>query len=59
MLLYTDIISEDEMFSDAFPVSAHRPSVRDNLHANVPLQQARGRYRLRGRLSVDHGQRRC
>jgi hypothetical protein len=59
MLLYSDIISEDEMFSDAFPVSALRPSARDDLHANVPLQQTRGRYRLRGRLSDDDDQRRC
>jgi hypothetical protein len=48
MLLYQDVLTEDEMFSDAFPMSVLRRSVRCYVSANVPLQQTGGQYRLRG-----------
>jgi hypothetical protein len=59
MLLYSDILTGDEMFSDAFPMFVPCRCVRCYSSVDIPLQQSRGRRRLRGRLCDDHGQRRC
>ena len=42
MLLYQDIITGDEMFSDAFPVSVLPRSMRCYFFVDIPLKQNRG-----------------
>lgn len=54
MLLYSDVLTGDEMFSDAFPVCVSRPKNRTS--TSPPPQQADRRHRLRGRLPNHHGQ---
>ena len=54
MLLYADVVSGDEMFSDAFPVCVSRPSTRTS--TSPPPQQADRRHRLRGQLPTHRRQ---
>ncbi|KAG9317675.1 translationally controlled tumor-associated [Chiua virens] len=54
MLLYQDILTGDEMFSDAYPVSVFSFIATQSIHSHTP-KQARRRHRLRGRQLTDHG----
>lgn len=53
MLLYTDAVSGDEMFSDAFPLCVPSPPP---LAPSPSPQQDHQRHRLRGQLPNHHSQ---
>lgn len=59
MLLYQDILTGDEMFSDAFPMCVPSWFVCCCFVSNVPSKQRSRRHRLRGRLSAYHDQSGC
>lgn len=54
MLLYSDVITDDEMFSDAFPLSVQFHFPLHCHHHQLALQEGGGRHRLWGWLSNDH-----